>query len=613
MALFLIVLTLVLPIGASAPAHDSSMPFAGERGPALAFASTTRAHASSAVTVPIQVTNAQSVPSPAPFQLKLVVDSLTYASYEATNLSNVEFTYTNGTVVPSWLESGALNNATSSVYWLNLINGVPAGSTVTLEMVFQPLGTLTFNGYRVGEAPTLSLPVGIYDNGRDVFNEYQNFLGNSSSLSTIGWASSGNGCCTTYVGISNDELSVSSVNVGTAYAVSPITIGPTSVVDGRIAYVQEVAGGYQLAIASSSSSSSYVGQGDSVGYLDGSSPCNTFGVGSPLQVLSPSLAPVASASAGAYTWSILSVDGPTVYVNYSSVTTSVAPVLSSGYLAMFTSSPNYCGSTVAYSWVRVRAEPPNGVMPIATLGAPGAGVLSAVFTGAPASGTAPLAVRFQATAQGGSPPYTYDWRFGDGTSCTGCAGSGANHTYGGVGTFQVSLWVLDSSGSNASGGSFTVTTTSGGAAGAPVITAFSIAPGSVPAGGTVTLSVTASGGSPPFSYAYVGLPPGCTSSNRPSLTCAPSSRGDFTVRAYVNDSTGASASATAALQVVGGSPTPSYPTGTSSSSQFLGLPGLEGLLVVGGVVALLLVSLALIARTAPEDEAPPATRSEGSS
>lgn len=609
-ALVLIVLAMFLPVVASDQPQGTSMPLPGESVPT--FPSPTLAHPSTVETVPIQVTNTQSIPTPAPFQLKLVVDSEIYSAYEATDLSNVEFTYTNGTVVPSWLESGALDNSTSTVYWLNLINGVPAGSSVTLQMEFEPIGTLTFNGYRVGEAPTLSLPVGLYDNGRDVFSEYQNFLGNSTSLSTIGWISSGNGCCTTYVGISNNELSVASVNGGTAYAVSPLTIGPTSVVDARIAYVQEIAGGYQLAIASSSSSTSYAIQGDSVGYLDGSAPCNTYGVGSPLQVLSPSLTPVANASNGAYTWSILSVDGPTVYVDYASVATAGASVLSPGYLAMFTSSPNLCGSTVAYSWVRVRAEPPNGVMPNATLGSPGIGGLTAVFTGAPSSGPAPLAVRFQATVQGGSPPYTYDWRFGDGASCNGCAGSGANHTYTGVGTFPVSLWVLDSLGNNASGGSFMVTTTAGGVAGAPSITSFSISPASIPVGGTVTLSVLISGGTAPFTYAYAGLPPGCGALTGPAPTCTPSSPGYFTIRAYVNDSTGASANATARLQVVGGGHAPSYATGGSSSNEFLGLPGDGGLLIVGAVSAMLVGAMAAIARPAPGTESPPPSRSKGS-
>jgi hypothetical protein len=52
-------------------------------------------------------------------------------------------------------------------------------------------------------------------------------------------------------------------------------------------------------------------------------------------------------------------------------------------------------------------------------------------------------VSFSATVLGGTPPYSYAWRFGDGSSSTDAA---PQHTYGSSGTFLVNVWVNDSGG-----------------------------------------------------------------------------------------------------------------------------------------------------------------------
>ncbi len=56
---------------------------------------------------------AGDLPSFAPFQQMILVDSSAYASYEATDLKNVEFFYANGTIIQSWLESGKSQTSTS--------------------------------------------------------------------------------------------------------------------------------------------------------------------------------------------------------------------------------------------------------------------------------------------------------------------------------------------------------------------------------------------------------------------------------------------------------------------------------------------------------------------
>lgn len=85
----------------------------------------------------------------------------------------------------------------------------------------------------------------------------------------------------------------------------------------------------------------------------------------------------------------------------------------------------------------------------------------------------------------------------------------------------------------------------------------------------MTFSAVASGGTGPYSWTYSGLPAGCTTKNRSSLTCNPSVTGTFNVRVTVADRFGESANATVALTVT-----------TNSGPTFLGLPQTEGYLVL---------------------------------
>lgn len=73
----------------------------------------------------------------------------------------------------------------------------------------------------------------------------------------------------------------------------------------------------------------------------------------------------------------------------------------------------------------------------------------------------PLLVSFNGTAQGGSQPYTYTWRFGDGAIQTG--GNQTTHSYTARGALFVTMTVNDSSIPNKSGSDIlTVTSFSGG-------------------------------------------------------------------------------------------------------------------------------------------------------
>lgn len=101
-------------------------------------------------------------------------------------------------------------------------------------------------------------------------------------------------------------------------------------------------------------------------------------------------------------------------------------------------------------------------------------------------------------------------------------------------------------------------------------------------GASTTLTATTAGGTPPFSYAFTGLPAGCSTQNTSSLACKPTASGTFTVNVTVTDSHGAVAHGTATLRVATGGG-----SGTSPSSSNLLTEGI--ILGVGLAAAALLI------------------------
>jgi hypothetical protein len=83
------------------------------------------------------------------------------------------------------------------------------------------------------------------------------------------------------------------------------------------------------------------------------------------------------------------------------------------------------------------------------------GALSVTASAAPSSGGAPLSVAFEAEISGGTPPYAFDWDFGDGSPHSSEADP--EHTYAAEGLYPVTLTVTDAAGALASDGHLLVT------------------------------------------------------------------------------------------------------------------------------------------------------------
>jgi hypothetical protein len=184
---------------------------------------------------------------------------------------------------------------------------------------------------------------------------------------------------------------------------------------------------------------------------------------------------------------------------------------------------------------------------------------------------------FSCAGSGGVRPYTYSWTFGDGNTGSGASTS---HIYNTPGPMTVACTVTDALATTAKDSTEETVVTD------PTVTVFTASPESLLPGDKVTLMVSASGGYGALSYSYANLPPGCLSTNATSLSCYPTSSGNYRVTVTVTDRAMESANATAIITV--------------GPHRVLGLPQTVGLAVLfgttGGIGAIAILSVALALR-----------------
>ena len=171
------------------------------------------------------------------------------------------------------------------------------------------------------------------------------------------------------------------------------------------------------------------------------------------------------------------------------------------------------------------------------------------------------------TTTGGDPPITYNYTgLPSGCSTSNVVSLACTPTA--AGTFVVRVFANDSAGHSAS------STASLEVYSPLAISAFTASPSFVSVDQFTYLNVTAAGGVVPLTYAYAGLPAGCSTLSVDSLACVPTATGTFVIRVYANDSAGHSTSATSPLTVNPGSSllssvavTPTTPTVSSGGTQ----------------------------------------------
>ncbi len=315
--------------------------------------------------VPITLTNGQSVATAAPFQQMVNVNSSLYKAYEAGNLDNIEFFYNNYTIIPSWLESGNSNTAVNTTYWLNISQGIPAHSSITVYMGFANLTTNLFNNLTTGEAPQLSPSYAQYDDGANVFSFYDNFAG--ASLSSK-WGNTG-----TYTYSVNNGLSVTGGVCNDVGIHSTISFSDPYVIDlyGNYATNDDMGLWWNIQTPGSTSDTNlWAIRGTSTG---AGTKADQLFTGNPAPTAFTGYDTGSETGNGVYNiYTLISAlnNNPIItQVNYSNHidATDFPNSYTSGYIG-----PRFCsGSYEDWQWVRVRAYPPNGVMPRVSVGSVG--------------------------------------------------------------------------------------------------------------------------------------------------------------------------------------------------------------------------------------------------
>ena len=406
--------------------------------------------------VPITLTNSQSSNTPAPFQQMVNISESTYSSYLTYNgnFANFEYYTLSGntvSVLPAWIES---SNSGKLITWVKLPDGIPAESNTIIYLGFASTSNnlLSSTGTTgIGEAP--QLPCGStatsscstyaeYDDGANVFNSYWNFAGTTTPN---GWVQSGVGI------VQNNGVTVSESTGDGTLLTSANTYGlnANSILDfyGSLSTASQntytLGAGYMTGpggISGSSSSDYGVGAG-------------IWGTGTNWYVLSVSGGAQSSINSGiAPSAKIVSIywattSGATISFNYTDpniITTDIPTTKTQIGIG----GNNQETQTMTIQYMRIRAYPPNGVMPSTTFGVIQGGSPSVTVSPSSVSLLPGTGFTLTAAVSNGTSPYIYQWynaTSGTGIPIAGATSSTYTATAGSTaGTFDYYVKVTDS-------------------------------------------------------------------------------------------------------------------------------------------------------------------------
>jgi len=297
---------------------------------------------------PITIINSQSAPTPAPFQ-QMIQTTLTYQS-------GVRFWSPTDGWLHAWLESISGGAAT---IWVRIPSSIPAGGTYQLYMIQD--STLPMDGVYWGEAPQLSSTYGQYDNGPNVFSIYTNYAGTSLPSGFAVASDGANGSVTINNGATVTATNTDGTNGEFLYYRTPQN--PAGIIIESL-----------IISASSDNHDKLIGydmvsptdQGGWWGWSDGFVAAGIHNT----DELATNVGNISGSTLSlpilvSLSWQTTNTAKATFNYNNDSLTVSSTPTIGSSYLVSgYTSS----GGTVGYQWFRVRAYPPNGVMPSVSLG-----------------------------------------------------------------------------------------------------------------------------------------------------------------------------------------------------------------------------------------------------
>ena len=308
--------------------------------------------------IPITLSNSQNMATPANFQQQLFINWSLCSPYVSSSLSNVIFFDSNGNPLYVWDENGTTNVSNSlTTVWVNLgSNIIPANGNINIYLGFYNLSydTRGQNGYW-GMFPTATGTYAQYDNGFKVFQFYDNFNGTTISPAWNTQGAAGtysvnngltmySGAFPNYVFTLNNQYSspiiVDAYSVGTYGNWLGISLCNLQSTDGSYALTS---GAVQWLYPPEGGWGSYNGLASASGY--------TAITPSPITT-TPQVISLAMNSTTA-----------TEYQNYASPATVSVTGSLSNYPGLVQLAYNTASDTQTIYWFRLRALPPNMVMP----------------------------------------------------------------------------------------------------------------------------------------------------------------------------------------------------------------------------------------------------------
>ncbi len=312
---------------------------------------------------PLTITNSQNQGTPTPFQQMINVTSSSpgWADISSSPFGqNVEFFSATGQILDSWLENYTSAHA---IWWVKLTSSIPVGSKQIIYMGFAPTSTNLFNTNNVGEAPQLSSTYAEYDDGANTFLYYQRFGGLSSLPNN--WSSI-SGTVITYYPM---YIEVAAITSSTWYGIymNPIPSSLSSSTTVWEYYGNE----YDSKIAGSAVG---IGIGStneiSYGFLEGDNPPNLVFLDNNNNGFSINTGYYDTNDSKIYTMEIVSGKDVNMYVNYKQIysTTSATSASPTYFVIQSSNNGGTLSSPITIEWFRLRAYPPNGVMPSVSFG-----------------------------------------------------------------------------------------------------------------------------------------------------------------------------------------------------------------------------------------------------
>jgi hypothetical protein len=314
--------------------------------------------------VPITIANNQSIAVTPGFQQMITFNpsNPAYALNESPDLGNLRF-YQGSNELYSWCESGCSSSSKSAVFWIYLPNGIAAYGSATINLKFESAST-EYDGVYAGEAPQLSPSYAQYDNGNTVFPSfYQDFNGTSCPSAAT--------CGTSQPPIIDNGISLVATTYGDIssirYYMPSGALPPPGVFDlyGNVLTTGSAGTAYFGTYTATSLGTLSSGSSSPVGVYDSATGgCLMGSTSARFSSTPPEGYNVYSLEMGIPSGGYFSEIGQYDYNSTTQATLGNCPIKTSYYLMALSQNG---GSIQAY-WMRVRAYPPNGVMPSLSFG-----------------------------------------------------------------------------------------------------------------------------------------------------------------------------------------------------------------------------------------------------